>query len=138
MSNVLLEAKLWTRHQPPRRDLNQQGDEPAEIVSQLTIREARFPGQKARAKRREGAAKVLLRILTLSEATVPWQAAADMELECACPGNCAAAADLKCARRRDSTPDSLYAKRQRYLAARRGFKKALNSCLAESTEFRSC
>ena len=45
---------------------------------------------------------------------------------------------LKCARRRDSTPDSLYAKRQRYLAARRSFEKALNSCLAESAEFRSC
>ena len=62
-----------------------------------------------------------------------------MELECACPGNCAAAADLKCARRRDSTPDSLYAKRQRYLAARRSLRprgihvlqKALNLDLAE-------
>ena len=61
-----------------------------------------------------------------------------MELECACPGNCAAAADLKCARRRDSAPDSLYAKRQRYLAARRSFEKALSLCLAESAEFRSC
>ena len=86
MSNVLLEAKLWTRHQPPGGDLNQQGDEPAEIVSQLTIRNARFPGQEARAERREGARKVLLRILTLSEATVPWQAAADRESDALVPG----------------------------------------------------
>ena len=80
-----LEAKLWTRHQPPRGDLNQQGDDHAEIVSSLIIRRARFPGQKARAERR-GARKVLLRILTLSEATVPWQAAADRESNALVPG----------------------------------------------------
>ena len=56
MSNFLLEAKLWTRHQPPRRNLNQQGDDHAEIVSALITLESAVPGTTRAGRRDAGEA----------------------------------------------------------------------------------
>lgn len=125
MSNFLLEAKLWTRHQPPRRNLNQQGDDHAEIVSVLITLEGAVSGT-ARAERWEaGEAPTRFYSGPSHKMRQRYLAGRPMiETESACPGNSALCWSWPRMRAGEVLLRILPKKRQRYLAARL-FEKAL-------------